>query len=166
MVREMLSGPPESDASLKLRLKLLHEVVDLVGPERFIEAVEQAIRISDRRSDVTVAKIRRLAGINDAVPSPAALAWEIVTTIVMYHLSRDGNGICTLTAAGRMENGKFVERPLPEIPEAVARTVRMMGGWTALASSYPEWWGQRFSQFKELFHETIGNPLGLTKSPR
>src|SRR6202041_347237 len=59
MVREFFPvANNESDLSVKVRFELLAGIVREVGPDGFMAAVKQAISISQRRYDVTVARIR------------------------------------------------------------------------------------------------------------
>jgi len=149
MVRELLPSKMESDAALKVRIGFLKEIVAEVGNERFIAAIKQCVRTCMFRNEVTIARIRQEAGLSVApAPSPAVEAWELVTRIVTHHLGRDAEGNAVLQPHVKIsENHLAVMTSLPNIPDAVARAVAAMGGWSALAESYPAWWGQRLQQF-------------------
>jgi hypothetical protein len=152
LVRELLPAPIESDGALRMRLDFLKEILYEVGQERFVEAVKQAIRISQYRSQVTVARIRQCAGLSmSETISPAVHAWTLVTTIVTRHVGYDANGCAVLEPKVRLVDGKAQVEPVPEIPESVREAVKLMGGWGNLKDSYPNWWGSKFVQFKEVF---------------
>jgi hypothetical protein len=153
MVRELLQGPMESDEALQMRIVFLCEIVDEVGAERFIEAVKQAIRISEFRSQVSIGRIRRLCGLDVTEPTtPAVQAWHLVTTVATRFVRRDVNGNAVLEPRVTLDdNRQGIVEPVPDIPDAVAKAVQDMGGWGALQDSFPAWWAQRFQLFKELY---------------
>jgi len=80
-----------------------------------------------------------------------AEAWDLTIRVVTRHIGRDGEGNAVLQPRVYRDGDVFREEPVPDIPEGVRRAVRAMGGWSALADSYPQWTGQRFAQFKELW---------------
>ena len=158
MIRELLPSKMESDAALKVRIGFLKEIVAEVGNERFIAAIKQCVRTCMFRNEVTIARIRQEAGLSVApAPSPAVEAWELVTRIVTHHLGRDVEGNAVLQANIKLDRGLAVLTAaitsVPNIPDAVARAVASMGGWSALAESYPAWWGQRLQQFEKLYRQ-------------
>lgn len=147
-------GPQESDAALKLRLELLAEIVDAVGPEKFNEAVMQALRISRSRYEVSVQRIRELAGLYAGPPmSAAARAWQQVMEIVAKHVRRDPEGNYRLEPYVRMDGGQGVMEPVPKIPANVLKAVRSLGGWAALVKTDEEYLAQRYRDFREMFEE-------------
>jgi len=153
IVRELLPANMESDQAFLAKVEFLKEVVYEVGPERFIDAVKQAIRISQYRSEVTIKRIRECAGLDVSAPqSPSVLAWQLVTQVVKSHVKKDAEGRTVLVSAIRMTGGNQAQMvPVPEIPEAVSHAVRTMGGWGNLAEAYPVFWGQKFVQFREVY---------------
>ena len=156
MVRELLPSKMESDAALKVRIGFLKEIVAEVGNERFIAAIKQCVRTCMYRNEVTIARIRQEAGLSVApAPSPAVEAWELVTRIVVGHIGRDaeGNAVLEPRVVLRSDSGLALVQKVPAIPDAVARAVAAMGGWSALAESYPAWWGQRLQQFEKLYRQ-------------
>lgn len=152
-IREQLPGPIESDEAFRGKIRFLKEIVFEAGEERFVHAVQQVIRTSDKRSDASVKRLREFAGLDVSGPqSAAASAWDLVTRVVKSHVKRDGEGNVVLKSAIRMIGGNRGEIvPVPEISEAVTRAVQAMGGWGNLAEAYPAWWGQKFVQFKEVY---------------
>jgi len=159
LVREMLPAALESDEAFAARIGFLEEVVDEVGPEAFIQAVRQAIRTKKYRSEVSIACIRECAGLSlAAAQHPAVSAWEIVTDIVRYHVERVGEGGYRLVdregidfKSSTPDKVVTFKKALPEIPENIQAAVDLMGGWGALADSYPQWWGQRWQMFREFY---------------
>lgn len=156
LVREFFSNaPPESDAALKMRIELLAEIVQAVGPDRFNEAVKGALRLARSRYDVTVSRIREQAGLHHVNQlTPAAKAWIFVTMVVARHVRRDPEGGYRLEPFVYIDKqGNTVREFAPEIPEPVARAVRTMGGWGALAQTDAQYWGQRMREFRDLYEE-------------
>ena len=152
LARELLAGPQESDEAVRARIEFLKEIIVEVGPRQFLAAVKQAIRISQYRNEVTIKRIRECAGLDVSPPkSSAAKTWELVTEIVTHHIERDENGNAVLSEHIVMRPEGVVLVPVPNIPESLARAVRDMGGWGALADSYPQWWAQRFNMFREVY---------------
>ena len=84
MVREFFpTNQPESDAAARLRIELLAEVVAVVGPDRFRQAVRDAIAVSRSRWDCSVVRIREMAGLRyeppqSRVAAAKALVWRAV----------------------------------------------------------------------------------------
>jgi len=155
MCRELLpSNKIESDEALAARIVFLKEIIYAVGPERFIDAVKQSIRLSQYRSEVTINRIRQCAGLQDTLPpSPAVQAWALVTQIARDHVARDAQGNVVLEDKVRIKPGTALAliTPVPEIPEAVQAAVDAMGGWAAMYEAYPAWWSQKFSQFERCY---------------
>lgn len=145
---------PETDLALKIRIELLAEVVSLVGTERFMEAVKQAIRISHSRYDCSVRKIRECAGLRwQQEPLPAMRAWEFVTQVVARHVRPAPAGGYHLEPWYHLagEGVTIVEVPL--IPDSIQRAVNSIGGWAALAQTDAAYWGQRLRDFRDVYSE-------------
>ena len=143
----------ETDAALNYRVSAFGKIIREVGPARFQEAVQRCLEIYSKPWDITIAAIRRECGL-DCRPAatPVNEAWELVTTIVRHHVKRDENGNAILVDAVRVVNGnQAVTEPLPEISEAISRVVRTLGGWGNLADAHPAWWGQKMTQFREVY---------------
>jgi len=149
----MLNGPMESDEALSVRIVFLKEIIDKVGIDKFNEAVKEAIRISEFRSQVTIGRIRRLCGLSMAEPpSPAAEAWVLVTEVVQKFVQRDvhGNAVLEPRVIVSKQHMALMEE-VPNIPDAVQKAVDFMGGWGALQDAHPTWWNQRWSVFKDVY---------------
>ena len=153
LIREVFpSAQPESDEAAKLRLELLAEIADAVGEYRFVKAVRSAIKVSHKRWDCSIARIREFAGLRFVPePSPAAKAWELITQVFIDHCRSDADGNYHLEEKVTIVDGKAKVTPVPEIPPAAKRAIQCLGGWAALAEAFPEYWGQRWNQFKEFF---------------
>ena len=148
-----------SDEAAQLRLELMAEIAAEVGEQHFVHAVRNAIKISHRRWDVSIARIREMAGLRFVPePSPAAKAWELVTHVFVNHCRVDADGNYRLETKTVIRDGKAEETPVPAISPAVKRAVQALGGWAALAESFPEYWQQKYGAFKELFHEDDVSP--------
>lgn len=148
----MVPGPLPSKQADALALDMLEVIAKDIGTTRFHEMILKAIETCERRP--TIAALRRLAGLNDRLDSNAnalAAAWGLVTDVVCKHIGRDGNGTAFLQSRVYRDGNLFREEPIPEIKDSVRRAVHAMGGWAVLADSYPQWWGQRYQQFKELW---------------
>ncbi len=144
----------ESEFSLKLRLKLMAQICEEVGRDRFMEAVEKAISVSFGRYAVNPARIRECAGLRwTPPPSAAATAWDLVTRVFIDHCRTDSNGNYHLEEKVTLVDGKAKVTPVPEIPLAVKRAIQCLGGWAALAEAWPEFFTQKFNIFKELYSE-------------
>ena len=141
-----------SDEAAKLRLELLAEVAEEVGEQRFVQAVRNAIKVSHKKWDCSIARIREMAGLRFVPePSPAAKAWELVTQVFIDHCRSDADGNYHLEEKVTIVDGKAKVTPVPEISPAVKRAIQCLGGWAALAEAHPEYWGQRWNQFKEFY---------------
>lgn len=135
-----------------MALDMLEVIAKDIGTTRFHEMILKAIETCERRP--TIAVLRRLAGLNERLDSNAialAKSWELVTLIVTRHIGRDGEGNAVIQPRLYCDSGVWREHPIPEIPEGIWRAVRSLGGWGALADSYPAYWGVRWAQFKELY---------------
>jgi hypothetical protein len=144
----------ESDEAFKARVVFLREIVDEVGADRFIEAVKQAIRISEFRSQVSIGRIRRLCGLDVTEPTtPAVQAWHLVTTVTTRFVRRDVNGNAVLEPRVTLSEQRMaIIEQVPNIPDAVQRAVNMLGGWGALSDAYATgWWSQRWQSFRESY---------------
>ena len=141
-IREMLpSNQPESDAATKLRLELLGEIVAAVGPERFIRAVKDAIKVSRSRWDCSIARVRECAGMRYEPPqSRVAAAWDLVTSLFLNHCRMDAEGRYRLEEKVVLKDGVAEVTPVPDVPPTVLRAVQALGGWSGLAGAYPEYW--------------------------
>jgi hypothetical protein len=161
-LREMVPGPLPSKQADALTLDMLEVIAKDIGTTRFHEMILKAIETCERRP--TIATLRRIAGLNDRLDSNAdalARSWELVTLIITRHIGRDGEGNAVLQSRVYRDGEVWREDPIPEIPEGVLRAVRALGGWGALSDSYPQWFGQRFQQWKELYR---GEGCGLAGS--
>ena len=159
-IREIFPArEPESDLAAALRLELLTDIVNLVGPERYLEAVKKAITMSSSRYDCTVRKIRFCAGLKESKPvDPAVSAWKLVTDIVRKHVRLGPEGQYRLepyyAIDGKSDDPRTASvYPVPEIPEAVQEAVRGLGGWRALANTLPEFWHAKMKDFCALYSE-------------
>lgn len=149
-IKEMIPGPVMSDDAAKLQLNLLCKLVDEVGEEKFQQAVETAICTCERRP--TIATMRRLCGVAVIEPSAVTEAWELITTVVTRHIQRDSNGMARLAPKIKMVDGVAFSEPVPHLTPDIIRAVIALGGWSAMVDSYPEFWGQKYHQFRELFY--------------
>lgn len=153
LVREVLpSQYQESDLALKLRLKLLGELVAEVGEARFMRAVEKAISVSHSRHQVTVARIREIAGLVYSPPrQPATVAWEQLIQVFLDHCRTDPDGNYRLEDKVKNVDGAAVIVPVPRLPEATLHALRSIGGWAGLAEAWPEFAGARLKEFREFY---------------
>jgi hypothetical protein len=154
-VRELIPGPLMSDHATEILLDSLEKIATEIGPERFHEVVMKAIETCERRP--TIAVYRKLAGLTTRLsPQDEALAagWETVTVVVTRFLSYDAEGNVSVRPRITARDGKHFEEFPPEIPGGVQKAVMSLGGWKALANSFPEWHSQRFQTFKELYRPT------------
>jgi hypothetical protein len=155
LIREMFPvQQAESDEAAKLRLELMAEIADTVGEQRFVQAVRRAIAVSHRRWDVSVARIREMAGLRFVPePSPAAQAWALVTQVFIDHCRSDADGNYHLEEKVVIVDGKAKITPVPEIPLPTKRAIQSLGGWAALAEAWPEYFTQKWNQFREFYSE-------------
>lgn len=161
LIRETFpSQQQESDAAAELRMELLAELVEEVGEQRFVRAVRDTIKVSHRRWDCSVARVREMAGLKwSPPPSNAALAWEFVTQTFLNHCKTDGDGNYRLEIkVVRGDDGLARIIGVPEIPLPVKRAIQGLGGWAALAEAWPEYWQQRYKMFQDLYHEDDSSP--------
>ena len=168
MVRELLpSNQPESDAATKLRLELLGEIVAAVGPERFIRAVKDAIKVSRSRWDCSIARVRECAGMRYEPPqSRVAAAWDLVTSLFLNHCRMDAEGRYRLEEKVVLVDGVAEVTLVPDVPPTVLRAVQALGGWGGLAEAHPTYWAAKFNQFKEFFHEDTEGSSSLCVDSR
>ena len=141
----------ESTLAVRLRIEMLTDIVNEVGPEKFLAAIKKAITMSSHRYDCSIRKIRECAGLKEK--NPAIEAWKFVTEVMQKHLRPAPEGHYHLEPWVRNEDGKFVTDPVPVIPESVKDAVRAIGGWQALALTSPEYLHQRMKDFINLFEE-------------
>jgi hypothetical protein len=150
---------PESDFALRLRLKLMAQIVDEIGQDRFMEAVEKAISVSFGRYAVSPARIRECAGLRwTPPPSPAAQAWALVTQVFIDHCRTDENGNYRLEEKIVNVNGVARVFAVPELSPAIKRAIQGLGGWAGLAEAWPEYWSGKLRDFRELYHEDEPGP--------
>lgn len=160
LVRECFPLGPnqkeDSDLAVRTKIKLLAEVVEAVGPERFLRAVEQAIAVSPNRFQVSVARIREMAGLFYTPPRhPAVIAWETVIQVFLDHVRPNGDGNYQLENKVRIVDGIAVVTQPPAVPAASMKALRSIGGWAALAEAWPEWTAQTFKNFREFFQPEV-----------
>lgn len=152
-----------SDSAASYLLDRLVEMALEIGEERFHGVILKAIETCERRP--VLATFRRLAGLNPKLDEHVILAWELVTRIVGRHIGRDGEGNVILRpwlVRLHAQADRFTELPIPYIPEGVSRAVASMGGWSALAESFPVYWGLRFNSFKEVLRLSPEEMTSLT----
>lgn len=153
LVREQLaSNMSESDESLRYRLNEFADIIQEVGIERFQQAIQRCLRIYSKRWEVTIAAVRREAGLDCSPAKPAYVeAWEVVTRIVRYHLKMDANGNVRIESRVTRSGTRIVLHAAVGITPAIERAVDMMGGWQSLYESWPTFWGARQTHFKEIY---------------
>lgn len=163
LAREMLPGPLPSKEADKLMLDMLEAMAQEIGVDQFHAVILKVIETCERRP--TVATFRKLAGLNQRLDPHAdalAAAWSLVTDIVLKHIGRNGEGQAILQPRTYRDGEVWREESVPEIPEGIKRTISMMGGWGAVSDSYPQWFGQRFQQFKELWRGHTSTSISKT----
>jgi hypothetical protein len=144
----------DSDIAVKLRLELMANIVKEIGPERFIEAVKQAISISASRYECSIKRIRECAGLKTTPePNPAMRAWLLVVEVLHRHVRPGPDGGYRLEASVIFQGGEYVTIPVPTIPEPVSRAVRAIGGWGALVETEPAYIAQRMRDFCAVYSE-------------
>lgn len=165
-LKELIPGALLSDHAAKIMLDKLVEIATELGQEKFHQLILKAIDTCDRRP--TIARFRQLAGLNgrlDIQQEAVAAAWSLITTVVTRHIGRDGEGRAFLQPhLWRNDQSTYSEEPVPAIPRGVAQAIASMGGWGALADSWPQWTGQRFALFKELYRPSSDEVLALTSA--
>lgn len=156
MIREMFVtvANNDSDIAVKLRLELMANIVREIGPERFVEAVKQAISISASRYECSIKRIRECAGLKTTPePNPAMRAWLLVIEVLHRHVRPGPDGGYRLEASVIFQGGEYVTIPVPTIPEPVSRAVRAIGGWGALVETEPAYIAQRMRDFCAVYSE-------------
>ena len=151
----------DSDEAAKLRLELMAELAEQVGEQRFVKAVRDTIKVSHRRWDCSIARIREMAGLKYVPePSAVALAWRFVTDFYLNHVRPDPRGTGNYVFEEKVVNVDGVAKvtPVPEIPPAISRALRSIGGWAAIAEGYPEYHAQRYKQFQEFYSDDEPGP--------
>ena len=144
LLRECIPGPLLSVEAMQITQNMMVAIAEEIGTEKFHTTILKAIETCDRRP--TVAKIRQLAGLNsrlEPAQEAAAKAWGIVVTVLTRHIGRDGEGNVILRPFLSRAGDAFHEKPVPDIPEGVRKSVAALGGWGALAESFPQWNGQQ-----------------------
>ncbi len=167
ILKECIPGPLMSDEAARHYRDRLVDLAIKVGPVRFHEVIVTLIDTCDRRP--TIGMFRKVAGVNnrlDPFAETVALAWNLVTNVVARHIKRDGNGNAILMSHTTVVRGRVEDTPVPSIPGGITQAVKSMGGWTALADSYPQYWGQRFHNFKELLRLTSDEAAALAESAK
>ena len=87
------SNQTESEQAAELRLELFAELVEQVGEQRFVRAVRDTIKVSHRRWDCSVARVREMAGLKWTPPATSvAIAWQLVTRVFLDHCRVDADG--------------------------------------------------------------------------
>lgn len=144
----------ESDYAVRLRVKLMSQIIDEVGQEKFTEAVEMAISVSQRRYDVSVARIRECADLRYVPPiTPVARAWQFVTQTFINHCRLSADGNYRLEDKTIWKDGVGYITPVPHIPSNIMKAIHCLGGWAALAESYPEYWTAKLRDFRDFYEE-------------
>jgi hypothetical protein len=153
LCREALpSSLVESDEMLRYRLNKFQEVIQEVGSERFHQAIDRCLKIYNKPWDMTIANVRREAGLDCSPTKPLYVeAWELITLCVRFHVARNADGRVVLEPRLSRREGTIVVTPVPELSDAMRLAVDLMGGWESLQEAYPAWWGSRLSNFKEIF---------------
>lgn len=143
-----------SEEAMQLRLEMLAEIAEQVGEQQFVQAVRNAIKVSHRRWDCSIARIREMAGLRyTPEPSASAKAWELVTRVFIDNCRTDMNGNYRLEEKIVNFNGVARVFAVPEISPAIKRAIQGLGGWAALAESWPEYWSAKLRDFRELYYE-------------
>jgi hypothetical protein len=166
LLRECIPGPLLSVEAMQITQNMMVAIAEEIGTEKFHTTILKAIETCDRRP--TVAKIRQLAGLNsrlEPAQEAAAKAWGIVVTVLTRHIGRDGEGNVILRPFLSRAGDAFHEKPVPDIPEGVRKAVAALGGWGALAESFPQWNGQKWGQWKELYNPDPAEIAALLASP-
>lgn len=122
----------DSDEAAKLRLELMAELAEQVGEQRFVKAVRDTIKVSHRRWDCSIARIREMAGLKYVPePSAVALAWRFVTDFYLNHVRPDPRGTGNYVFEEKVVNVDGVAKvtPVPEIHgnQSSAPLYRWMG---------------------------------------
>ena len=142
----------ETDAALNYRVSAFGKIIREVGAARFQEAMVRCLEIYSKPWDITLANVRREAGLDcSPTKTPTVEAWSLVTKIVTRHVVYDANGCAILQPKVRVVDGAAVVEPVPEIPDTVSAAVKLLGGWQSLKEAHPVWWTQRFQLFRECF---------------
>lgn len=164
-IKEMFpTQQPESDAAAKLRLELMGEIVEAVGPDAFVSAVRKAISISKSRWDCSVARVRECAGLSNAPPlAPAIKAWNLVTEVVRHHVRPGSEGGYVLEPYVYRREGEVHTLSVPTIPEPVLTAVRCLGGWGSLWSTDPAYWPQRMRDFCAVYDDSSPKKDSMVK---
>jgi hypothetical protein len=148
-----------SEEAMQLRMELLSELAEQVGEQRFVKAIRDTIKVSHRRWDASVARIREMAGLRyTPEPSPAAQAWALVTQVFIDHCRTDENGNYRLEEKIVNVNGVARVFAVPELSPAIKRAIQGLGGWAGLAEAWPEYWSGKLRDFRELYHEDEPGP--------
>ena len=153
MVRELLaSNMVESDAALRYRLNEFANIAQEVGEEKFQFAIQRCLQIYSKRWEVTIAAIRREAGLDCSPTKPPYVeAWEVVTRIVRYHLKPNANGQVEIEPRIRRVGEGFRAEAPAGLTLEIQRAVDSMGGWPSLYESWPAFWGARQTHFREIY---------------
>ena len=166
MLRECIPGPLLSVEAMQITQNMMVAIAEEIGTEKFHATILKAIETCDRRP--TMAKIRQLAGLNsrlEPAQEAAAKAWGIVVTVLTRHIGRDGEGNVILRPFLSRAGETFHEEPVPVIPEGVRKAVAALGGWGGLAESFPQWSGQRWGQWKEVYNPDPAEIAALLAPP-
>jgi hypothetical protein len=143
---------PESDELLRYKIGELQEIIFEAGPERFNLAIRRCLRIYSKPWELSVANIRREAGLDCSPTKPLYVeAWELITQCVRYHVGRNADGRVVLEPRVTMRDGRAMTTPVPELSEPIRLAVDLMGGWESLQDAYPSFWGARLTHFRDIY---------------
>ena len=96
------------------------------------------------------AELRELAGIGG--PGEALAAWDFLERFIDRHVNGDGRGGYVLREGSgpiQWRDGKAYSTriPVPELPEAIDRAVRLCGGWSRFKEASDEEYGWLKKEF-------------------
>ena len=135
-----------------MRLELLAELAQEIGEQRFVRAVRDTIKVSHRRWDCSIARVREMAGLKWTTPiSAASEAWTLATQVFIDYARIDAEGAYRLEPKYVRRDGKVFVTQAPEVSSAILRAIQSMGGWGCLSDRSN--WSYRYKDFKEIFVE-------------
>jgi hypothetical protein len=145
-----MPGQPMSDLALTMYLHTCYELVREVGVQRFQVGVRRALMECEFRP--TIAKLRKLCGYETEHEKELAEQWDAITAIVDNgFLATDEQGATIVKAKTSVANGTMVLHPAPQLTDKTKQIVRKMGGWEAVSGAFPQFWGQQYKRFTEMW---------------